>query len=483
MRWPYIWRTIGALIVCIGLSLTIPSLYALVARDPSANTLFQSALTALLSGLLLFFLFRRHQVAVLSHREGMAIVSIGWLLAGLIGALPFYFYNISISFADAFFESVSGFTTTGASILTDIEAVPRGLLLWRSLTHWLGGMGIIVLSLAILPFIGVGGMQLYKAEVPGPIPDKLRPRIRDTAKDLWIVYLLFSLIETLLLVLGGMDLFESLCHTFGTMATGGFSTRNASIGHYQSVYIESVITIFMFLAGINFSLHYLLITEKKASILWKDPELRFYTLITFLFIGICTISIYGDLYDNPAYAFRYAAFQVVSILTTTGYATADFELWPSLPHIVLLLSMFLGASAGSTGGGIKCMRIILLMKQAYREILYLIHPKMISPIKFGGKVVSDEVMRSVLGFFLIYIGVFLAASMIMAALNLDLVTSMAAVAACIGNIGPGIGTVGPSENYAHLPDMAKWVLSACMLLGRLEIYTVIVLFIPEFWKK
>ena len=325
-------------------------------------------------------------------------------------------------------------------------------------------------------------MQLYKAEVPGPVPDKLRPRIRDTAKDLWIVYILFSLIETLLLLLGGMDLFESLCHTFGTMATGGFSTRNASIGHYQSIYIDTVITVFMFLAGINFSLHYLLLTGKPSA-LWKDPECRFYTGITLFFIGLCTFSIYGERYDDLGSAFRYAAFQVISILTTTGYATADFELWPALTHLILLISMFLGACAGSTGGGMKCMRIILLLKQAYREMMSLIHPKMISPIKFGGKVVSDEVIRSIWGFFLLYLGVFLTASLLLAAMHVDLVTSMAAVAACLGNIGPGIGSVGPTENYAHLHNMAKWLLSVCMLLGRLEIYTIIVLFVPEFWKK
>jgi len=274
MRWPYILRTIGALILCIGIGLFVPSAYALATGDSSLTALLQAVLITLVLGLVLFLAFRRHEVPVLHHREGIAIVAIGWGMAGMVGALPFYFSGSCPSFVDAFFESVSGFTTTGASILTDIEAVPKGILLWRSLTHWLGGMGIIVLSLAILPFFGVGGMQLYKAEVPGPIPDKLRPRIRDTAKDLWSVYILFSLIETLLLLLGGMDLFESLCHTFGTMATGGFSTRNASIGHYQSLYIDTVITVFMFLAGINFSLHYLLLTGKPAA-LWKDPECRY----------------------------------------------------------------------------------------------------------------------------------------------------------------------------------------------------------------
>lgn len=482
MRWYYVLRTVGALVMCIGLSMVVPVAYAFVVQDPSLRSLSYATLAAIGLGGVVFLAYRKQRIAVLSHREGMAIVALGWLLASGIGALPFYFSGTLNTFVDAFFESVSGFTTTGASVLSDIEAVPRGILLWRSLTHWLGGMGIIVLSLAILPFFGVGGMQLYKAEVPGPIPDKLRPRIRDTAKDLWMVYILFSFVETVLLFFGGMDLFESLCHTFGTMATGGFSTRNLSIGHYQSAYIDMVITVFMFIAGINFSLHYLLLIGKPTS-LWKDAECRFYSLIVLVFIGVCTWSVYGAIYDNFSTALRHSAFQVVSILTTTGYATADFEIWPPLPQIILLFSMFLGASAGSTGGGIKCMRVMLLIKHAYREILSLIHPRMVSQVKFGGKSVPDEVIRSVWGFFILYLGLFLVASFILASLDVDVVTSMAAVAACIGNIGPGIGTVGPTENYAHMPDLAKWALSLCMLLGRLEIYTIVVLLIPEFWKK
>lgn len=482
MRWRYVLRTIGALIICIGLTMLLPLIFAIAYRDGSELAVVKAMLFTIAAGALLFALFRSHETAVISHREGMAIVALGWIVAGLVGALPFHFAGTFDSFVDAFFESVSGFSTTGASVLTNIEVVPRGVLMWRSLTHWLGGMGIIVLSLAILPFLGIGGMQLYKAEVPGPVPDKLRPRIRDTAMVLWKVYVLFSLLEAALLMFGGMDLFDSLCHTFGTMATGGFSTKNASIGHYNSVYIDTVITVFMFVAGVNFTLHYLALLGKPSA-MWKDPEFRFFLGIVAVFVVVSTLSVFRSVYESLFDSFRYAAFQVVSIVTTTGYATANYELWPALPQCILLVSMFLGASAGSTGGGMKCMRIMLLMKHGYRELLRLIHPRAVTPVKLGRRPVADDVIKSVWGFFIIYLGLFILSSFLLAGMKVDVVTSFAAVAACIGNIGPGIGKVGPTDNYAHLPAMAKWILSLCMLLGRLEIYTVIVLFVPEFWRK
>ena len=418
----------------------------------------------------------------MNHREGMAIVTLGWLSAGLFGALPFYLAGTFAGFTDCFFEAMSGFTTTGASVMTDIEIVPRGLLLWRSLTHWLGGMGIIVLSLAILPFLGVGGMQLYKAEVPGPVVDKLRPRIRDTAMLLWKVYLLFSLLETVLLMFGGMDLFEALCHTFGTMATGGFSTKNASVGHYNSLYIESVVILFMIVAGINFSLHFQLLRGRPLA-LWRDPEFRFYGSVILIFTLVSTASVYREVYAGLGQALRYSAFQVVSICTTTGYATADFELWTPLTQSMLLFLMFLGGSAGSTAGGMKCMRIMLLLKHSYRELFRLIHPRAVAQVKLGRQIVHDQVLQSIWGYFILFLGLFVLAALSLAAMGVDVQTSFAAVLACIGNIGPGLGTVGPSENYAHLPAMGKWVLTLCMLLGRLEIYTVIILFVPEFWRR
>jgi trk system potassium uptake protein len=481
MRWRYVLRLIGVLVFCIGLTMLMPLAFSVYYWDGSHIALLKSMAVALVAGMGLFLIFHSSQVTLMTHREGMAIVALGWLGAGLAGALPLYFSG-TVPFVDSLFESVSGFTTTGASILTDIESVPRGILMWRSLTHWLGGMGIIVLTLAILPFLGVGGMQLYKAEVPGPVPDKLRPRIHDTAMALWKVYVLLSLIQALLLLLGGMDLFESLCHTFGTMATGGFSTKNASIGHYDSVYFDTVIIVFMFIAGINFSLHYLALLGRPSAI-WRDPEFRFYGLAVLGFSFVVTLSLFLTTYDTVGASLRYGVFQVISIVTTTGYATADYENWPPLVQSILLFSMFLGASAGSTGGGMKCMRVMLLLKHGYQELFRLIHPRAVVQVKLGRRLVPDEVMKSIWGYFIIYLGLFVLSSFLLAAMGHDVLTSFSAVASAIGNIGPALGTVGPTENYAHMSSPAKLLLTFCMLLGRLEIYTVVVLFVPEFWRK
>lgn len=343
-------------------------------------------------------------------------------------------------------------------------------------------MGIIVLSLAILPILGIGGMQLYKAEVPGPVPDKLKPRIRDTAMVLWKVYVLFSAAETLLLMLGGMDLFEALCHTFGTMATGGFSTCNASIGAYHSPYIDTVVIFFMLFAGINFSLHYQCLKGTPAAF-WRNSEFRFFVCVVAIFCLTVTFNIYHNVYETLLQAIRFGVFQVVSIITTTGYVTADYETWPPLSQSILLFCMFLGACAGSTGGGMKCLRIMLLLKHSYKQIFCLIHPHAVTQVKLGGRPVSDEVLHSIWGYFMLYLGLFILCSFLLAAMGVDVVTSFAAVAATIGNIGPGLGSVGPMDNYAHIPVLGKWVLILCMLLGRLEIYTVLILFVPEFWRK
>lgn len=482
MRWRYVLRSIGALIFCLGVTLLLPMAFAAAYRDNRLPALVKTLMIALASGTGLYVIFRSGHVSVVTHREGMAIVALGWIGAGVVGALPFLFSDTFNSFVDAFFESVSGFTTTGASVLTDIERVPRGILMWRSLTHWLGGMGIIVLSLAILPFLGVGGMQLYKAEVPGPIPDKLRPRMRDTALILWKVYFLFTLAETILLMFGGLDFFDALCHTFGTMATGGFSTKNASVGHYGSAYVDVVITVFMLIAGINFALHYLALLGNPSA-MWRDAEFRFFIGVVLVFILVSALCVYRSVYGSAIDALRYAAFHVLSIITTTGYATANYEQWPPLPQAILLFCLFLGACAGSTGGGMKCMRIMVLLKHVYLELMHLIHPRSVRHLKLGGRLVSDDIAKSIWGFFILYLGLFILSSFLLAAMGVDVVTSFSAVAASIGNIGPGLGEVGPADNYAHLPDAAKLLLSLCMLLGRLEIYTVIVLFVPEFWRR
>jgi trk system potassium uptake protein TrkH len=330
--------------------------------------------------------------------------------------------------------------------------------------------------------LGVGGMQLYKAEVPSPVPDKLKPRIRDTAMILWKVYALISLAEVLLLMIGGMDLYDALCHTFTTMPTGGFSTKNTSIAHFNSVYLDTVFIFFMLLAGINFSLHYQFLRGRPLTF-WRDSECRFFLCAVLVLIVIVTINVYGSVYETLGQALRFGAFQVVSIVTTTGYATADFELWPAMSQIILFLCMFLGASAGSTGGGMKCLRVMLYLKYCYKELFSLIHPHAVKRIKIGGKSVSEDVMRSVLGFMGLYIGLFVFSSVLIASMGVDFMTSIASVAATIGNIGPGLGMVGPVDNFAHIPYLGKWVLIWCMLLGRLEIYTVIILLVPEFWRK
>lgn len=462
--------------------MVLPLVVGLYYRDGSAPALCKAMLATVSVGLAMHLSVRHHRMETINQREGMGIVTLGWLMAGIFGGLPFFFAQCGFSFTDAFFESVSGFTTTGASIMTDIEAIPRGLLFWRGFIQWLGGMGIIVLSVAILPFLGVGGMQLYKAEVPSPVPDKLKPRIRDTARIMWKVYALLSAIEVVFLLMGGMDLFEAVCHTFTTMPTGGFSTRNASVAAFDSVYLDTVMVVFMVLAGMNFSLHYQFL-RGRSLVFWRDPECRFFlgtVLVLSLLVGW---DVWGTVYEQVGQALRYGVFQVVSIITTTGYATADYEQWPAMSQIILLLCMFIGASAGSTGGAIKCLRLMLCIKYCYRELFTLIHPHAVTHVKIAGKTVSEDVTRSVMGFLALYMGIFVIASILMAGLGTDFVTSLTAVATTLGNVGPGFGTVGPVENFAHLPMAGKWILIGCMLIGRLEIFTVIILLVPEFWRK
>jgi len=482
MRFRQIFRLIGILNFFLGLSMIAPLIVSLVYSDGSFLPVLYSLLITSGSGIALFLLIKITDYSSLSQREAMAIVTLGWLSAGFFGSLPFLFSGSIGTITDAYFESISGFTTTGASVLTNIESLPRGILFWRSLTQWMGGMGIIVLSIAILPFLGVGGMQLYKAEIPSPVVDKLQPRISETAKTLWKVYLLITLLEIGLLSIGGMPLFDSICHAFSTMPTGGFSTQSASIAQYNSAYFEGVITIFMILAGVNFSLHFRFL-KGDFKVFGRDPECRVFLSILAILILLVTFNVYGTVYHSIGKAFRHAAFQVTSIMTTTGFVTGDYAQWPGLSQIVLLLCMFIGAMAGSTGGAIKVMRIILLVKHGYQEIFRLIHPHAVRSIKLGGKPVPAEVLNSIGGFFILYLTLFIVAVIIMSSIGLDAVTSFASVAATIGNVGPGLGLVGPVRNYLSVPDLGKWVLTFCMLLGRLEIYTVIILLAPAYWRK
>jgi len=483
MRWRYILYVVGVLIIFFGLTMLVPLVFGLYFGDSSVEPLLDAMALTTISGLLFYLFFRKERASNISQREGMAIVAVCWTAVGFFGALPFYLSGDQWSFVDAIFESVSGFTTTGASILTDIEALPHGLLMWRSYIQWLGGMGIIVLTIAILPFLGVGGMQLYKAEVPSPVPDKLKPRIRDTAVILWQVYALFSFAEVVLLMLGGMTLFDALCHAFTTMPTGGFSTKNASMAHFDSVYLDGVVILFMVLAGINFSLHYQMLRGKPLAF-WKDAECRFFLITLAILIAVVSLDLYwASIYDTFGQALHHGMFQIVSIVTTTGFATADYEQWSAMSQLILLGCMFIGASAGSTGGGMKCLRIMLCFKFCYKELFSLVHPRAVTTIKIGGQRVSDDVMRSVMGFLVLYVSLFFLSSVLLSAMGVDFVTSLGAVAATIGNIGPGFGMVGPVENYAQLPDLGKWLLIWCMLLGRLEIYTLLILLVPEFWRK
>lgn len=490
MRAKVIISILARLNFVIGLTMIFPIGWAFYYNDSNIIYLVRAlAATLIISGITA--LVFRSSKTELSRREGMAIVSLGWLFAGLFGALPFFLAKIlgdfSIaSFINCAFESISGFTTTGASVLgatIKIEDIGPGLLFWRSFTHWLGGMGIIILSIAILPLLGVGGMQLFKTEVPGSTNDKLKPRIKETAKTLWLVYIVLSAIETLLLMSGDMSLFDALCHTFGTMATGSFSTKTASIGAFNSTYIDVVIIVFMFLAGCNFALHYLSII-KGPKVYWKSGEFKFYVSVLILMTIVATTVLQLDgTYTTLPEALRYGAFQVVSITTTTGFATANFEYWPFIMQFILLSLMFFGGCAGSTGGSIKMIRIMMILKYTYRELYKLIHPKAFAAIKLEGKVVQKDILESIAGFFALFISIYAVATVIMTILGLDPVTAISSVAATIGNIGPGLGSVGPNDNYFHIPALGKVTLMLCMIVGRLEIYTVIVLFVPEFWKK
>lgn len=443
--------------------------------------LLVSAVFTTLTGSLIYYLTPKAQKESIGKREGYIIVSSAWVVISLFGALPFMLSGAITNFSDAFFETISGFTTTGATILIDIEAMPKGLLFWRATTHWIGGMGIIVLSLAILPFLGIGGMQLFIAEVPGPTPDKLHPRITQTAKRLWGIYFLFTFIQTILLMLGGMDLFDGLTHAFATMATGGFSTKNDSIAGF-STYIQYVITVFMFLAGVNFTLHYLALHGRLRDVI-KNEEFRYYFYTIAIITLIITVTLIITRTSGVELSFRQAIFTVVSILTTTGFVMDDYLMWPGVLWFLIFLIMFVGGSAGSTGGGVKVVRQMLLLKNSMLELKRLLHPQAIIPVRMNGKPVSQDIIFRVLAFFLIYMIIFAFGTFVMAMFGLDFQTAVGASAATLGNIGPGIGLVGPAGNYTVIPDAGKWFLSFLMLLGRLEFFTVLILFSPAFWKK
>jgi trk system potassium uptake protein TrkH len=473
---------IGFLLILNGLFILTGIGFSIYYQSDDIWALLISGIGTSLFGLILWLATRTSEISELGKREGYLIVSLGWIVMTIFGALPFIFYGAVPSYTDAFFETMSGFTTTGATILTDIEILPPGLLFWRSLTQWLGGMGIIVLSLAILPLLGIGGMQLFTAEVPGVTKDKIHPRVKETAKRLWGIYVILTVAETLLLMVGGLNFYDAINHSFTTMATGGFSTKNASIAYYTSPYVQYIFILFMFFAGMNFTLHYMSF-HGKFSFFKDNTEFKYYlgfTILASLFIMIIHLP-HVDFHWEEA--IRQSFFHVVSLTTTTGYVTSDFENWAPFSRMIFFALLFVGGCAGSTGGGIKFVRHIVLFKNGWTELKRLIHPRAVIPVKFNGKAVSSEIISNVQAFFIFYILIFVLGSMLLALLGVDFVTSAGATATCLGNIGPGIGTVGPVRNFAHLPVPVKWILSIFMVVGRLELFTVLIIFSPAFWKK
>lgn len=534
MNKKFIFFSIGILLEILSLILVIP---ATISFFEIENKIFPAFLydfrilgfiIAIISSFVAGFILRKNgtnKIEGTGIKEGFAIVTFSWITLSLFGAIPLFMYLLSqadttslsaiiTAFSNAYFETMSGFTTTGATILTNIEIMPKGILFWRSLTHWLGGMGIITLALAILPAFGIASYQMFRGEIPGPTTERLKPRLSQTAKILWGAYALLTLAETILLYFGGMPLFDSVCHAFGTMATGGFSTKNNSFAAYTNPYIHWVVTIFMFLAGINFLIHYRIIFARKLDLLKRNKELHFYisVLLISILISVFTLQTKGVApkeeikrsFRNQTLSeqqitrkisneqkniesfgdtLRHATFQVTSITTTTGYCIADFDVWPNLIRYLLVLLMFFGGCAGSTGGGIKMVRIMVIVKTAFREIKTIIQPRTITPVKIGHKTIEEKQIANIIGFVVLFLIFFCLFSLVMSFFVQDFTTAFTTVAATMCNIGPGLSGVGAMENYAWIPLPGKWILSICMLLGRLEIYTVFIALAPGLWKK
>lgn len=534
MNTRFVITTIGKLLLVLSGVLLIPLAIALY--DVRPVSFVAAALSPELSGfmttvplaLLVGFVLTRITSPPMSGnaiREGFAIVTFGWIVLAFFGALPLASYFLLVgdsftldafarAFTDAYFEIMSGFTTTGSTILLDIEAVPKALLFWRSTTHWLGGMGIVTLALAILPAAGTTAYQMFRGEVPGPTAEKLGPKLRETAKVLWGVYALLTFIEVILLMFGGMPLFDSICHAFGTLATGGFSTQNASIGQYNSAYFEWVIIVFMFFAGVNFILWYQAIFKKDLWAFWKNSEFRFYTgviVIATLFStvilqinGLDSVNTVATSYRNtplvggdliaamaaeaekitPFFdALRHSAFQVVAITTTTGFGTADFDMWPNVLRVMLVVLMFFGGSAGSTGGGIKMIRIQVMFKMVAREISRITHPRRVQAVKVGGQPIEEKQVSNITAFIIIFSLTFVTLTVLLSFFVGDFTTASTAVVAALCNIGPGLSGVGATQNFEWIPLGGKWILILAMLLGRLELFTVIIALSPSSWKK
>jgi len=473
-------KNLGKLLVCEALSIVPAALVSIYYKENEFWSFLYTIIILIVLGVILIRIKAKNKN--IYSRDGFAIVAIGWILLSFFGALPFYFSGAIPSLVDSFFEASSGFTTTGATILGEIESLSRGILFWRSFTHWIGGMGVLVLVMAILPSAGAGSMQIMKAESPGPNPGKLVPKVKETAKILYGIYLIITLVQLILLKVSGLPLFDSIIHTLGTVGTGGFSNRNISVGAYNNIAAEIIITVFMLICGANFALHYQLLKGNIKGF-FKDGEFKLYLFIVTMSIILITFNLNGNIYNSVKESLRHASFQVASIITTTGYATVDFNTWPSLSKLILLLLMFVGGCAGSTAGGLKNIRILLLFKAAKRDLLKIIHPKAVYTVTLQGKAVNEQTLSEVLGFFFMYVIIFCFSVLIVSFEGKDIVTTISSVATTLGNVGPGLEIVGPMGNFSSFTVFSKLIFSFCMIVGRLEIYPMILLLMPRFWAK
>ena len=483
----------GLLLVCNGGFMVLAGLVSGIMQDGATLDILLAAIVTMLGGTMAMFYTRGHRKEV-KRKEGYIIVTFGWLIMSLSGVLPYIFSGSIPNITNAFFETISGYTTTGASILNDIESLPEGILFWRSLTHWIGGMGIIVLAIAILPLLGIGGMQLFTAEAPGPGGDKLHPRITDTAKRLWLIYVGYTLAETLLLKLAGMSLFDAANHALSTLSTGGFSTKNTSIAHWNDTpLIQYIIIVFMFLAGTNFVMSYFAFTGKIQRAL-RDEEFRVYGIFIGTFTIIAGVIVYfqanvpvseyhPQVLGAAESAVRHSLFQVLAIITTTGFVTADFTNWTPFLTVFFFGLMFLGGCAGSTSGGIKVMRHLLIIKNGLLEFKRTLHSSAIIPVRFNNKTVSEHIVYNIIAFFVLYMLLFIIGALVLGYLGLDFESAIGGAASSLGNVGPALGDLNPVVNFSALPAFGKWWCGFLMLLGRLELFTVLILFVPYFWKK
>ncbi|MFI8416252.1 Trk system potassium transporter TrkH [Serratia sp. NPDC078593] len=483
MHFRAITRIVGLLVILFSGTMFIPGLVALIYRDGAGRAFTQTFFVAVTIGLMLWWPNRK-QKNELKPREGFLIVVLFWTVLGSVGALPFLFSERpNLSLTDAFFESFSGLTTTGATTLVGLDSLPKAILFYRQMLQWMGGMGIIVLAVAILPILGVGGMQLYRAEMPGPLKDnKMRPRIAETAKTLWLIYVLLTIACALALWGAGMTAFDAIGHSFATIAIGGFSTHDASVGFYASPTINTIIAVFLLISGCNFGLHFALLSGRSLKVYWRDPEFRMFIFVQLTLVVVCAVVLWWHgIYQSGMETINQAFFQVVSMATTAGFTTDSFSKWPLFLPMLLLCSAFIGGCAGSTGGGLKVIRILLLYLQGSRELKRLVHPNAVYTIKLGNRALPERILEAVWGFFSAYALVFIISMLVIIATGVDEFSAFAAVTATLNNLGPGLGVV--ADNFTTMPPPAKWVLVLTMLFGRLEVFTLLVLFTPTFWRE